>query len=129
MADNTIPKPAQPVGDTTRDGTWAKVNELPRVTRKYRNPYAPPFHMWPPEVLEAYKTFPKDAEGMNLGIMDRNWPQWRAWALENKDRRHLWPAALHEYIDERKRRESLKERQRAEGSDLPVTSVADRQRP
>lgn len=89
-----------------RDNNWSKVSELPKVTRR-PNPYDPPFHMWPPEVLEAYKTFPKH-NGMNLPVCDETWPQWKAWLKKYADRKHLWPGYVVAYIEDRKRREGLK---------------------
>ncbi len=88
------------------DSQWSKVGDLPKLNRTH-NPYDPPFHTWPPEVLEAYKTFPK-ISGTNAPINDQTWPQWRQWAKDYADRRELWPGKLKDYIAERKRQEDKK---------------------
>lgn len=96
--------------DEARDNNWSKVNELPKLKPKYPNPYGPPFHLWKPEVLAAYQTFPLRS-GSTAPINDDTWPLWRKWAKDYQDRKELWPAKLHEYIDERKRQELKKARQ------------------
>ena len=73
--------------------------------KKIPNPYDPPFHLWTPEVLATYQTFPK-GNGHNLPISDSTWPQWKEWCRNTP--KHLWPGYIVAYIEERKRREAKK---------------------
>lgn len=61
------------------------------------NPFGEPFHLWPPEVMEAYKDLPQWNQ-KNAPFTEEFRDKYRVWAKKWKDRGvPLWPHMVEAY--------------------------------
>jgi hypothetical protein len=77
--------------------------------KKDLGPFSNPYHLWPPEVLEAHKDKPL-WNGHVAPFTEDYRERWRAWALKwKKEGVPLWPAMVEAYRDlDRKKHATLR---------------------
>ena len=63
-----------------------------------KNPYGPPFHLWPADTHAAWRDMPKAPSGYSAGFTEHNRKAWQDW--HRRTPKHLWhPIALQTYAD------------------------------
>ena len=61
------------------------------------NPFRPPYHLWPPEVAQAWLDLPQ-WNGKNAPFIEEYREPYRKWARKWKDKGvPLWPAMVDAY--------------------------------